>query len=221
MKQGFYGGGTVGFLPTPVGTLGGGAYIDSYGNLYPQLYLGTPKAGFSGGYTPDLEDLLTGLSVSGTIDRGVRPNLTTSGIPIGIGIGTPGFGATYGFGPIPMRSLLDLRPRTDEFGQPFPGDEAPGQPLPDDNPANKGSTPANANPVLRFFDSFKPTTDEFGNPFPGPQSSGGVLKYGAGAPASAEDLAQLFPGLAAGSDSAPDANAADYRRLASRVVQFA
>jgi hypothetical protein len=33
MKQGFFGGGTVGFIPTPVGSLGGGLYFDSYGNL--------------------------------------------------------------------------------------------------------------------------------------------------------------------------------------------
>src|SRR5579863_9055403 len=121
MKQGFYGGGTVGFFPTPVGTLGGGLYIDSSGNLYPQLYYGTPKAGFSTGYTPDLEGLLTGLSVSGTLDRGIRPNLSTSGAPIGVGIGTPGFGATYGFGPYNIRDIGEsFRPRTDEFGQPFP-----------------------------------------------------------------------------------------------------
>lgn len=221
MKQGFYGGGTVGIWPTPVGTIGGGAYVDSDGNLYPQLYLGTPKVGFSGGYTPDLEGLLTGLSVSGTLDRGIRPNLTTSGAPVGVGIGTPGFGATYGFGPIPMRSILDFRPRTDEFGQPFPGSETPTF-APGNNSGNQNVPPASANPVLKFFDSFKPTTDEFGNPFPGPQSSGGVLKYGAGSPPAAQNLAELFPDLVADPDSDADADASpDIRRLSSRVVGLA
>src|SRR5947209_8633100 len=95
MKQGFYGGATFPLL----GPLGGGLYMDSHGNLYPQVYYGTPKLGFSGGYTPDLEGLLTGPSVSATLGIGVRPNLSTSGAAVGIGIGTPGAGVTYGFGP--------------------------------------------------------------------------------------------------------------------------
>lgn len=189
MKQGSYGGFTYG---SPYG-FGGGLYVDSYGNLYPQAYFGSPKLGVSGGYTNDLEGLLTGLSVGGTLGSvKVGPNVGTSGGANGFGFGTPGAGATYGFGPIPMRSLLDFRPRTDEFGQPFPGSEAPVLP-PANNSGNQGTSPASGNPVLKFFDSFRPATDEFGNPFPGPQSSGGVLKYGAGSPPTVQDLAELFP----------------------------
>jgi hypothetical protein len=36
MKQGFYGGATFPLL----GPLGGGLYMDSHGNLYPQVYYG-------------------------------------------------------------------------------------------------------------------------------------------------------------------------------------
>jgi hypothetical protein len=158
MRQGFYGGGNFGF-PTPVGGFGGGAYIDSDGNIYPQLYYGTPKAGFSVGYTPDLEGLLTGLSVSGTIKRGVMPNLTTSGAPVGVGFGTPGAGVTYGFGPYNVPKIIDsFRPTMDEFGQPFPGSEPPTTP-PQDQLGKQDSVPSSHNPVLRFFDSFKPTID--------------------------------------------------------------
>jgi hypothetical protein len=212
MKQGFYGGGTVGFLPLPVGTLGGGAYIDSNGNLYPQIYYGTPKASFSGGYTPDLEGLLTGLSVSGTIAHGINPNLSTSGAPVGVGIGTPGAGITYGFGPIPLKKAFDFQPRMDEFGQPFPGSETPA-PGPANNFPGQGMTPDNVNPVLKFLDSFRPRTDELGNPFPGPQSLAGVLKYGEGSPSISPDLAQLSPDPIADPDSATDVGANDFRRL--------
>lgn len=38
---GIYGGGTIG-VPTPIGGLGGGAYVDGRANIYPQLYWGTP-----------------------------------------------------------------------------------------------------------------------------------------------------------------------------------
>jgi hypothetical protein len=54
MKQGSYGGFTYG---SPSG-LGGGLYVDSHGNLYPQVYMGTPRLGVSGGYSNDLEGLL-------------------------------------------------------------------------------------------------------------------------------------------------------------------
>ena len=67
MTQGSYGGGTFG-APTSIGGMGLGLYIDSDGNLYPQLYYGTPKLGASVGYTPDFEGLfLTGASVSGSV----------------------------------------------------------------------------------------------------------------------------------------------------------
>lgn len=99
MTAGTYGGGTFGWL------WGGGAglYVDNYGRIYPQLYGGTPRVGLSAGYTPDLEGLLTGTSVSGSPGRGsVRFNTGTSGGAVGVGVGTPGIGVTYGFGPLDM-----------------------------------------------------------------------------------------------------------------------
>ena len=98
MADGFYGGGTFGF-PTPIGGVGGGLYFDNFGNLYPQFYYGTPRAGMSAGYTPDLEGLLTGASLSGSIgNRTLNYNVGTSGSSLGAGFGTPGLGVTYGFG---------------------------------------------------------------------------------------------------------------------------
>jgi hypothetical protein len=194
--------------------LGGGVYVDSQGNYYPQIYWGSPKLGVSSGYSDDLENFLTGPSVSRTMGRGgVGPNVGTSGSAFGGGFGTKEFGVTYGFGPYNIRNIGEsFRPRTDEFGQPFPGNETPG-PLPGSNSGNQNAPPASGNPVLKFFDSFRPTTDEFGNPFPGPQSSGGVLKYGAGASLSPEDLARLFPDSVTHPDPASDADAADVRQL--------
>ena len=211
MKQGLYGGGTFGF---PSG-FGGGLYVDSYGNLYPQLYFGSPKLGVSGGYSNDLEGLLTGLSVGGTLGPvKVGPNVGTSGGANGFGFGTPGAGATYGFGPYNIRDIGEsFRPRTDEFGQPFPGSEPTD--LPNSSSGSGGAAPATS-PVRKFFDSFRPTTDEFGNPFTGPQSSGGVLKYGPGdAQPTAQQLSELFPDLP--DDPDPDAESPDVRRLSSRT----
>src|SRR5689334_4852849 len=98
MTEGYYGGGTIGF-PQLYG-LGGGLYADNHGNLYPQFYYGTPGAGVSGGFSPDLEGFLAGTSVSGSFGRGaIRANVGASDSSTGVGFGTPGFGATYGFGP--------------------------------------------------------------------------------------------------------------------------
>lgn len=66
MSDGFYSGGTFG-IPTPTGGVDGGLYVDSFGNLYPQIYYGTPRMGASAGYSPDLGGLLTGTSISGSI----------------------------------------------------------------------------------------------------------------------------------------------------------
>jgi hypothetical protein len=99
MTAGSYGGGTFGW---PWGG-GVGLYVDSHGRLYPQLYGGTPGASLSAGYTRDLEGLLTGTSVSGSLGKGAaRFNAGTSGGASGFGIGTPGVGATYGFDPLEM-----------------------------------------------------------------------------------------------------------------------
>jgi hypothetical protein len=50
MTSGFYTGGTYGFL-RPIGGVGGGVYVDTNGNYYPQVYYGTPGASTSTGYT--------------------------------------------------------------------------------------------------------------------------------------------------------------------------
>lgn len=87
-------------MANTVGAVGGGLYFDNHGDIYPQIYYGTPKFGFSAGYSPDLENFLTGTSVGGNFGGGrVRYNIGASGGSTGIGVGTPGFGATYGFGP--------------------------------------------------------------------------------------------------------------------------
>lgn len=92
MTAGSYAGGTYGF---PFGL-----YIDSQGRAYPQLYGGTPRFSLSGGYTPDLEGLLTGPSISGSPGvGGFRYNVGGNAEAIGAGIGTPGIGVTHGFGP--------------------------------------------------------------------------------------------------------------------------
>jgi len=104
MTKGTYFGGTWG---SPWG-VGGGLYMDNHGRIYPQAYGGTPGFSLSAGYTPDLEGLLTGTSISGSFGRGpVRLNAGTSGNALGVGIetsriGTPGVGVTYGAGPLEM-----------------------------------------------------------------------------------------------------------------------
>jgi len=99
VTAGTYGGGTFGSL----WGVGGGLYIDNHGRIYPQAYGGTPGIGLSAGYTPDLEGLLTGTSISGSPGKGpVRFNAGTSASAAGFGIGTPGIGVTHGFGPLEM-----------------------------------------------------------------------------------------------------------------------
>lgn len=99
MTAGTYGGVTYG---TRWG-LGGGLYVDNHGRIYPQLYGGTPGFSFSGGYTPDLEGLLTGPSISGSPGRGpIRYNVGGNTDTIGAGMGTRGIGVTHGFGPLEL-----------------------------------------------------------------------------------------------------------------------
>jgi hypothetical protein len=82
-----------------------GLYVDNYGNLYPQFYYGTPRLGGSAGYSPDLEGLLTGPSVSGSVgNRTLKYNFGRSADSTGVGFGTPGAGFTYGFGPFGLFS---------------------------------------------------------------------------------------------------------------------
>jgi len=102
MTAGSYAGATLGF---PFG-LGGGLYIDNHGRAYPQFYGGTPGLSLSGGYTPDLEGLLTGPSISwspgvGAVRYNIGGNTDTMGGGVGTAtIGTPSVGVTHGFGPL-------------------------------------------------------------------------------------------------------------------------
>jgi hypothetical protein len=98
MTKGTYFGGTWG---SPWG-VGFGAYMDSYGRIYPQGYFGSPGVNVSSGYSPDLEGFLTGLSVAASLGSGrLKANFGTSGSSptAGFSLGQPGVGATYGFGP--------------------------------------------------------------------------------------------------------------------------
>src|SRR3954468_6214607 len=54
--------GGIAAIPTPFGGLGGGAYVDGAGNVYLQLYWGTPGLSFSWGYASDVGAFLTGAS---------------------------------------------------------------------------------------------------------------------------------------------------------------
>jgi hypothetical protein len=75
-----------------------------------------PAGVVSAGYSPDLDGLLTGTSVSGSFGRrSIRPNIGASDSSIGVGIGTPGFGATYGWGPYkmdpaPLEAIGEINP---------------------------------------------------------------------------------------------------------------
>lgn len=108
MTAGSYAGGTFGF---PFGG-GLGLFIDNQGRAYPQLYGGSPRFSFSGGYTPDLEGLLTGPSVSWSPGIGsVRYNIGANTDTIGTGVGTatiglPSVGITHGFGPLNHRKTI-------------------------------------------------------------------------------------------------------------------
>lgn len=224
MTAGTYGGGTFG---TPWG-VGGGLYVDNHGRIYPQVYGGSPGFQFSNGYTPNLEGLLTGPSISWSPGLGgpIRYNVGGNAEAIGAGVGTPGIGVTDGFGPYRIGDILEsFRPTTDEYGQPFPGDGPTAALPPRNSSGNESVGPGNGNPVLRFLDSIRPRTDEFGNPFPGgkttPQpaasmgpppeqdSMGGVFKYYGERmpPLTAQELAGFLPNWPAKLDSElnPDA----------------
>lgn len=89
-----------GTFGTPFG-LGVGLYLDDQGRAYPQLYGGRAGFGFSAGYTPNLEGLLTGPSIAGSPGVGpLRYNVGGNAEAIGVGVGTPGIGVTHGFGPL-------------------------------------------------------------------------------------------------------------------------
>ena len=103
MTAGTYTGGTVGF--PQLGGFGLGLYVDNQQNFYPQIYFGMPGASVSTGYTSDLEGLLTGTSISVSMgDSVIKYNFSMSNSSIGAGVGTPGVGETYGFGPVKLGS---------------------------------------------------------------------------------------------------------------------
>jgi hypothetical protein len=99
-------------------------YVDNLGRFYPQAYFGSPKASGSAGSTDDLEGLLTGLSISGTLGPGpVGVNIGRSGNANGYGFGTPGVGMTYGFGPYGPFSIWPNGPgpraTAPDYGRPW------------------------------------------------------------------------------------------------------
>ncbi len=90
---------------TPFFGLGGGFCADLDGNVYLQGAIGTPGFSASIGKASNLNDYLTGPSVSlrgpGKIDFGGN---ATSGAA-GVGFGTPGFSATYGLPPFNIHDV--------------------------------------------------------------------------------------------------------------------
>jgi hypothetical protein len=168
VTKGFYGGGTFGW-PTPIGGVGAGLYFDDHENFYPQIYYGTPRAGISAGYSPDLEGFLTGTSVSGNFGNGLfKYNLGASQGSAGGGVGTPGFGVTYGFGPYKVTPAPP-----DAAGEVNPAIYSTGFGLPDSNeqdsfdsrfgkwgPDPTGNPGAPSSPVLRELMKYRRSTTE-------------------------------------------------------------
>ena len=109
-RGGVYGGGTY---VSPF-FFGGGAYLDQYGNLYPQFAVGTPGLSTSVGAATDLDKSLTGASVyagAGGINVGWNPDSTALEVSEGkpaFNFRTPSVGATYGFGPFNLLKLPSL-----------------------------------------------------------------------------------------------------------------
>ncbi|WP_291863195.1 calcium-binding protein [Bradyrhizobium sp.] len=151
MAAGWYSGVIV--APLGAGGFGIGLYADNYGNVYGQIYYGTPRASASAGYTNDLDAYLTGASISASLGtQSVNYNLGTNGAALAMGAGTPGVGVTYGFGPyrpsdLPgwLGPLLPPPPGPGPNGLGDPGN--PGGPFGSENPTptgdpnNPGNTP--------------------------------------------------------------------------------
>jgi hypothetical protein len=177
MTAGTYAGGTLGW---PWGG-GFGLYFDNRGRTYPQLYGGTPRLNLSAGYTPDLEGLLTGPSVSGSAGIGsIRFNGAGSGQASGYGIGTPGVGVTHGFGPYELSGDFSRplarqfirdsavsagvpgRNNVFEYGFPEPGPKQP----------SKGSVFDAGAPPISFL---PPASQEASGGLPGMMMRAGVI----------------------------------------------
>ncbi len=91
---------------TPFG-FGGGLCADHDGNIYMQLATGTPGVSASFGAASDLDEALTGTSINVAGKRfGMGANPTS--VAGGMGFGSPGIGATYGFKPFNVRDLGKL-----------------------------------------------------------------------------------------------------------------
>jgi hypothetical protein len=219
MTRGYYGGGTFGF-PTPMGGLGGGLYMDNHGRMYPQLYWGTPKFSFSGGYTPDLEGLLTGPSIAWSPGVGsIRPNISGNTDTFGVGIGTPGVGATHGYGPLEMsndyshpwtipaihdsaaRAGVPSRYNVFEYGYPDPNADPSTRDAPAPTQRQEASPPT---PAFQPDAVYSPMGDFFGNypRTPGPAAATSPM---------------AFNGSVAGSDPQ---TAGDYQALAQGISRL-
>jgi hypothetical protein len=107
---GFFSGFTFNFVPTTVGFIGAGVSVDSNGNYYPELSIGTPGEQFIAGYTNNLQGLLSGPSFSASIggDGSIMANIGASTSTMSGGIGTAGFGLTYGFGPFSLSQMAGM-----------------------------------------------------------------------------------------------------------------
>jgi len=219
MTKGTYGGGVLGF---PWGG-GFGVYFDNYGRAYPQLYGGTPGLSLSGGYTPNLEGLLTGTSISGSPGTGnVRYNVGGNATALGVGVGTPGVGVTQGFGPLefstdysqPWRipyiresaraAGVPSRYNVWEYGYPEPNGEMTAQPIPGSDVNSSSTTGANPSDHPDSFD------DRFGNwpvrpdspPTPSLNRSDAAPPSRPGAPAALQGLARHFADILMSRDGA-------------------
>ena len=186
MTKGTYGGGTIG-LPWGGGF---GLYFDNFGRAYPQLYGGSPGWGLSAGYTPNLEGLLTGSSISASVGRGpIRGNAGMSGDSFGAGLGTPGVGVTHGFGPYEM---------SQDFSRPLT------KPHILDSVRSAGVPSRN---TVWEYDYLSPSSS--GSPSAANESSRTVFKKGA-SPVLLPSVPRGLPGLmaetgAVGPDGAPPA----------------
>jgi hypothetical protein len=197
MTKGYYGGGTF-EIPFLFG-LGGGLYMDSHGRIYPQLYGGTPGFSFSGGYTPNLEGLLTGPSISGSPGVGsIRPNIAGNTDTVGVGIGTPGVGVTHGFGPLEMsndyshpwripairdsaaRAGVPSRYNVFEYGYPDPNADSSTRDAPASTQRQETSPPTPAfqpdavySPMGDFYGNYPRASDVAAVPSPATSSASG------------------------------------------------
>ena len=98
---GIYNGVVYAPFVTPFGAAGIGVYVDGDGNAYFQLYWGTPGRSASWGYADNVAEFLTGASFYGSLgDGSFRLGIGGNQYGVAAGVGTPGFGITYGLPPV-------------------------------------------------------------------------------------------------------------------------